>query len=135
MHTRVWGGMSRRDWIGAFAQRAGIGDRREAERSARNVALELGGCLTWSETHNLADEVAEPLASALREGSFGTALARFSARAFVQRVAERDGVGPDEARRRAAALLSLLREDLPRSSAVNIDEQLSAWGNGLAAIP
>ena len=127
--------MSRRDWIGAFAERAGIGDRREADRSARNVARELGGCLPWRETQNLADEVSEPLASALREGSFGTALARFSARAFVERVAERDGVGLDQARRRAAALLSLLREELPRSSVVSLDEQLAAWRNGLPAIP
>jgi uncharacterized protein (DUF2267 family) len=128
-------GMSWRDWIGAFAERAGIDDRREAERSARNVAMELGGCLTWRDAQNLADELPEPLASALREGAFGTALARFSARAFVQRVAERDGVGPDQARRRAAALLTLLREELRRSSVVNLDEQLAAWGDGLTTIP
>lgn len=109
--------MARRDWVGAFAGQAGIGDRREAERSARGIAYELGGCLTWVETQDLADELPEPLASDLRAGSFGTALARFSARAFVERVAERDGVGPDEARRRVSAFMLLLREELPRRSA------------------
>jgi uncharacterized protein (DUF2267 family) len=127
--------MSRRDWVAAFAKRAGIQDRRQAERSARTVARELGGCLTWAEAQNLADELGGPLGSALREGSFGTALARFSARAFVQRVAEDDGVRPDEARRRTAALLSLLREELPRSYVVYLDEQLAAWRDTLAAIP
>jgi|SRR5215472_14650110 len=127
--------MSRSDWIRAFSERAGIDDRREAERSARNVARELGGCLTWREAQNLADQLPEPLASAVREGSFGTAMARFSARAFVARIAERDGVGPDEARRRATALLALLREELSRSSVVNLDEQQAAWRDGLAAIP
>jgi uncharacterized protein (DUF2267 family) len=127
--------MNRREWIDAFAQRAGIRDRRVAERSARNVANVLGGCLTWVEAQNLADDVPEPVAGALREGAFGTALARFSARAFVDRVAEGDGVGRDEARRRAAALLSLLRQEVPRIFVIDLDEELAAWGDGLAAIP
>jgi uncharacterized protein (DUF2267 family) len=120
--------MSRYDWIGAFAARAGIGDRREAERSAGNVAYVLGGCLTWVEAQNLADELPGPIAGPLRDGAFGTALARFSARAFVDRVAERDGVGPDEARRRAAALLSLLRQEVPRIFVIDLDDELAAWG-------
>lgn len=125
--------MSRRDWIGAFADRAGIPDRREAERSASSIAFELGGCLTWREAQSVADELPEPLAGALREGSFGTALARFSARAFVERVAERDRVEVGEARRRAASLLSLLREELPRGQVARLDEELARWRTELVS--
>jgi uncharacterized protein (DUF2267 family) len=115
------------DWVAAHAERAGIDDRRAAERSLRSVAHELAGCLTWGEAQNIADELPEPLASDVRLGSFGTAMARFSARAFVSRIAERDGVDLDEARRRAAAFLSLLREELPQADVELMQEELARW--------
>lgn len=121
--------MSRRfgDWAAAYAGRAGIGDRRVAEGSLRGAVSELGGCLTWAEAQRVAGELPEPLASDLRLGSFGTAMARFSARAFAGRVAERDGVGLDEGRRRAAAFLSLLREELPRADVAQLRDGLARW--------
>jgi uncharacterized protein (DUF2267 family) len=125
--------MNQRDWIGAYAGRAGIRDREDAERSARHIAHELGGCLTWGEAQHLADELPRPLAGALREGSYGTAMARFSARAFVERIAELDGVGLREARRRGSGFLALLREDLPRSDVEHLEEELAAWRRELAS--
>lgn len=120
--------MREHDWIGAFAQRANIRRRDVAERSAQNIAHELGGSLTWGESRRLASELPEPIAGALRLGSFGTAMARFSAPAFVDRIAERDGVGVEEARRRASAFLSLLHERLLRSEV----QHLAAWRTELA---
>jgi uncharacterized protein (DUF2267 family) len=119
--------MNFRDWMAAFAGRAGIDGRPDAERSARSIVYQLGGCLSWGLAQNVADELPEPLAGALRDGSFGTAMARFSAQAFVERLAERDRVGLEVARRRASAFLSLLREELPRSDVVLMDEELASW--------
>jgi hypothetical protein len=93
----------------------------------------LGGSLTWRAAQNVADELPEPVANAIREGSFGTALARFSARAFVERIAERDSVSVEEARRRASALLALLREELPGSDVAQMDEELASWRPDLAS--
>jgi uncharacterized protein (DUF2267 family) len=119
--------MMARDWIAAFAERAGIGSREAAERSAAHIAYVLGGCLTWGEAHNLADRMPEPLASALREGSQGTTMARFSARAFVARVAERDGISLEEARRQVVAFLEILREELPSRELEPLEEELASW--------
>src|SRR5262245_65926390 len=102
--------MSRDDLIREFQRRAGIESRDEAERSAAHVAEQLGGCLTWGEAQNLAAWLPEPLAMALRKGSFNTAMARFSPRAFSSRVAELDGIGVEEARRRILAFLGILTE-------------------------
>jgi uncharacterized protein (DUF2267 family) len=119
--------MRGRDWIRAFAERAGIGRPEEAELSAVHITYELAGCLTWGEAQNLADRLPEPLASAMRAGSYSTAMARFSARAFVSRVAERDRVSEEEARRRVAAFLSLLREQLPSRLLEHLEEELASW--------
>ena len=119
--------MRGRDWVRAFAERAGIDRRDEAERSAVHIALELGGCLTWGEAHNLAEQVPEPLASALRAGSYGTAMARFSAMAFISRIAERDGVSLEQARRRVTAFLTILREEVPSSRQERLEEELASW--------
>ena len=119
--------MTRRDWIRAFAERAGIDGRDEAERSALHIAFELGGCLTWGEAQSLAEPVPEPLASALRAGSYGTAMARFSAMAFISRIAERDGVSLEQARRRVTAFLAILREELPSSRLERLEEELASW--------
>lgn len=124
--------MRRRDWFQAFAGKAGIGRRQEAERSALHIAYELGGCVTWGEAQSMAEEMPEPLAGALRVGSYGTAMARFSARAFVSRIAERDGVSLVEARRRVAAFLAVLREALPSSQLQRLEDELASWGADLS---
>ncbi len=119
--------MTRRDWIRALAERTGIDRRDEAERSALHIAFELGGCLTWGEAQSLAEQVPQPLAGALRAGSYGTAMARFSATAFISRIAERDGVSLEEARRRVTAFLAILREELPSSRLEHLGEELASW--------
>jgi uncharacterized protein (DUF2267 family) len=120
--------MRRDDWIREFQRRAGIESRDEAERSAAYVAEELGGCLTWGEAQNLAAWLPEPLATALRKGSFNTAMARFSPRAFSSRVAELDGIGVEEARRRILAFLGILTESLSASRLVHLRQELASWG-------
>ncbi len=122
-----------RDWMRAFAERARIRDREEVERSARTIAYELGGCLTWGEAQRLAGQLPDPLADAIREGSFGTAMARFSAWAFVRRVAERDRISLEEARRRVFAFLALVREELPRSDVERLEDELASWRTELAS--
>jgi uncharacterized protein (DUF2267 family) len=115
------------DWIRVFAEGAGIGRLEEAERSAVQIAHALAGCLTWGEAQTLAERLPEPLASALRAGSYTTAMARFSARAFVNRVAELDGVSPEEARRRVSAFLGILRLQLPSRQLEHLEEELASW--------
>lgn len=124
--------MKWRYWLAAYADRSGIQDRREAERSALHIADALGGCLTWGEAQNIADELPDPLAGALREGAFGTAMARFSVRTFVARIAEREGIGGAAAQRRASAFLTLLREQLPGADVARLEQELARWRAELA---
>lgn len=115
------------DWLREYQRRSGIQNRDEAERSAANLAEELGGCLTWGEAQNLAEGLPRPIAIRLREGSFNTAMARFSPRSFVSRVAELDGVSFEEGRRRVVAFLSVLAEHLPVTRLEHLREELVAW--------
>ena len=79
------------------------------------------------EAQNLAEGLPEPIATRLREGSFNTAMARFSLRSFVSRVAELDGVGFEEGRRRVVAFHSILAEHLPVTRLERLREELVAW--------
>jgi uncharacterized protein (DUF2267 family) len=126
--------MRRLDWIRAFGERSGIDRRDEAEHSALHIALELGGCLTWGEAQSLAEQVPEPLASALRAGSYGTAMARFSAMAFISRIAERDAVSLEQARRRVSAFLAILREELPSNRLEHLKKELASWKAELSVL-
>jgi uncharacterized protein (DUF2267 family) len=119
--------MSGRDWVRAYGDRAGIGDREAAGRSAANIARALGGCLTWREAQTLAGELPEPLAGAMSAGAFSSAMARFSVRAFVRRVAEADEVDPEVAAPRAGAFLALLRERLPARDIDRLQRELANW--------
>lgn len=115
------------DWLRQYQRRSGIQNRLEAEWSAANVAEKLGGCLTWGEAQNIAESLPEPIATSLREGSFNTAMARFSPRSFVSRVAELDGVSFEEGRRRVVAFLSILAEHLPVTRLEHLREELASW--------
>jgi uncharacterized protein (DUF2267 family) len=125
--------MSRRDWVRAYGERAGIRDREAAERSAANIARALGGCLTWREAQTLAGVLPEPLAGAMSAGAFSSAMARFSASAFVSRVAEADEVDPEVALPRAGAFLALLRAWLPDRDVDRLERELASWLPEVAA--
>lgn len=116
------------DLVAAFQARSGTASRQEAERSLVHLADELGGCLTWREAHNLADMLSEPVAGHLRRGAYESAMARFSPRSFVARLAEREGVGVEEARRRAVIFFALLRDRLPSGRWQPIAEELDRYG-------
>lgn len=115
------------DWLREYQRRSGIQNRDEAELSAAHVAEELGGCLTWGEAQNLAEELPEPISTILRNGSFNTAMARFSPRSFVSRVAELDGVSFEEGRRRVIAFLNILAEHLPTTRLEHLRQELASW--------
>ncbi len=120
------------DLVAVFQARSGAASRQEAERSLIHLADELGGCLTWREAHNLADMLPEPVAGHLRRAAYETAMARFSPRSFVSRLAEREGVGVEEARRRAAVFFGILHERLPSGRWERIAEELDRYGALLA---
>ena len=115
------------DWRRDYQRRSGIQNRDEAELSAAHVAEELGGCLTWGEAQNLAEGLPKPIATMLRNGSFNTAMARFSPRSFESRVAELDGVSFAEGRRRVIAFLNVLAEHLPTTRLEHLRQELTSW--------
>ncbi len=122
------------DLVADFQARAGAASRREAERSLIHLADELGGCLTWREAHNLADTMPEPVAGELRRAAYETAMARFSPRSFVTRLAEREGVGVEEAWHRATVFFGILHERLPSGRWQAIAEELDRYGGLIAGV-
>jgi uncharacterized protein (DUF2267 family) len=121
-----------RDLVSALQARTGIASREEAERSLLYLADELGGCLTWAEAHNLADLLPEPVAGRLRRATYESAMARFSASAFLAGLAERDGVDVEEAARRAETFFAILRETLPQRRWARMSEELQGFGELIA---
>jgi uncharacterized protein (DUF2267 family) len=95
-----------------YGNAAGISDRQTRERSATGILVELAGCLTWGAAQRLADRLPGPLADDVRSVSTGTTMARYQPEAFVSAIAARDGVDPEEARRRIRAMIQVLQRSL-----------------------
>jgi len=96
----------------AVRRRAGL-DGRAADRALRAVLREVAGGPTIGEAFDLAELLPGPLARECRLGALAGGPVRFSPRALVQAVAERERVTPEEATRHVTAVLTALREQLP----------------------
>ena len=99
------------EFIEAVANRAGL-DEEGAKRATEAVLETLGERLANGEVEDLAHELAPELKNALERGNAptrGKAVA-LSVEEFVNRVADREGVQPPEAREHIAAVFASLRE-------------------------
>src|SRR4051794_9478589 len=100
-------GVTLDDFLGKVASRAGL-DRDGARRATFAVLETLGERITGGEVHDLERELPAELREPLERGdamSHGAARP-MSLRDFVTRVAEREGVTPDEARAHARAVFA-----------------------------
>jgi uncharacterized protein (DUF2267 family) len=119
------------EFVNAVANRAGL-DEGAARRATEAVLETLGERLAGGEVEDLARELAPELREPLERGNGSTKgkAVAMSLDDFVERVAEREGARPSEAREHAAAAFATLREaisekefedtvaELPKSYAV-----------------
>jgi uncharacterized protein (DUF2267 family) len=99
----------------------------EADRAARAVLGELGGCLSRGAAENLADRLPRPLRQLVKDRSFDTSMVRFAPRVFLQRMA--GVVGTSRAAPHTRAVLRALDLILPPILREQLHAQLiSLWG-------
>jgi uncharacterized protein (DUF2267 family) len=95
------------EFIKHVSERAEVS--REEARSAALTALEvLGERIEVGEAADLASQMPDELAEPLRRSS-GTG-EPFTASAFVERVADREGIAPNDADKRVRAVFATLQE-------------------------
>jgi uncharacterized protein (DUF2267 family) len=117
--------LSAEEFVQRVARRAGL-DPGAAQRATEAVLELLAQRIGGGEVEDLAAALSEGLRAPLQRGrarSGGNAL-RLSLDEFVGRVAEREGVGFEEAMRHARAVFETLREALPRKELSDILAQL-----------
>jgi uncharacterized protein (DUF2267 family) len=120
------------EFIDAVANRAGL-DPEAARRATEAVLETLGERLAGGEVEDLARELAPELRPPLERGS-GSAKGKAVAMSldeFVNRVAERQGVRPSEARAYAAAVFATLREAI---SEKEFEDMAAELPNSYAAL-
>jgi uncharacterized protein (DUF2267 family) len=99
----------------------------EADRAARATLGELGGCLSWGATENLAGHLPEPLRQLVRDRAFDSSMSRFAPRVFLRQVAAE--VGASRAADDARAVLRALDLVLPKFLTEQLHAELaSIWG-------
>jgi uncharacterized protein (DUF2267 family) len=98
-------------FVERVANRAGL-DRERAERATDGVLETLGERIAGGEVEDLAAQLSEPLRLPLQRGDARTngKAKRMSLDEFVERVAELEGVGLDQAGEHARAVFGTLRE-------------------------
>jgi uncharacterized protein (DUF2267 family) len=101
-------------FVERVARRAAL-DPPEARRAAEAVAETLGERLAGGEVEDLAENLPEDLHPALERGNARTngKAQKMSLDEFVWRIAEREGVGWEQALEHARAVFAVLRETLP----------------------
>jgi uncharacterized protein (DUF2267 family) len=99
----------------------------EAERAARTVLGEVGGCLSMGAAENLAGHLPEPLRQLVRDRRFDSSMSRFAPRVFLRQVGA--DVGPAEAAQGARAVLRTLDLLMPAFLSEGLHAELaSLWG-------
>jgi uncharacterized protein (DUF2267 family) len=100
----------------------------EAEIAAKAALGELGGCLSWPQTQNLAEWLPSPLRQLVILRSFESSMSRFAPRAFLERMGENDGIGERRATRDTRAVLLALDRTLPTFLREHLHSELaSLW--------
>ncbi|HEV7906629.1 MAG TPA: DUF2267 domain-containing protein [Pseudonocardiaceae bacterium] len=113
------------EFVRRVAQRAGLDD--EHTRKAVDAVLEtLGERISGGEVDDLVGQLPEELHAPLRRGTDRThgAAQKMSLDDFVRRVAEREGVPPDQAREHARAVFATLREAVTDKEFSDVTSQL-----------
>lgn len=100
---------------------AELDDNQQAEKAIRATLETLRERLAGNEPSNLADQLPEGLADAVRgEGGRES----FSLQEFYSRVAEKEGVDPTEAVRHARAVAAVLKAGVTTGEIDDIRNQL-----------
>src|SRR5258707_8118269 len=97
-------GASRPDLISIIVREAGL-THEEAERALHATLKTLGERLPRGEARELAEELPDPFRPDLFDGDMAQ---RFGLDEFLRRVAAREGVSQEEARRHARAVFAAL---------------------------
>jgi uncharacterized protein (DUF2267 family) len=113
------------EFVRRVADRAGIGEDG-ARRAVEAVLETLGERISGGEVEDLVACLPEEFHEPLRRGNelSNGAARRMSLDAFVRRIAEREGVTPDEAREQARAVFATLREAVPEHEFDDVVAQL-----------
>jgi uncharacterized protein (DUF2267 family) len=101
-------------------------DLEGAQRAANAVLETLAERIAGGEVDDLIVHLPPPLHEPLKVGRAHTGgqARRMTLDEFVERVAAREGVGPDEAREHARAVLTTLREAIPDQEFLDVRVQL-----------
>jgi uncharacterized protein (DUF2267 family) len=128
--------MANDDLVLRLVVRAGL-DRTQARRAVDAVRETLGERISEGEVEDLAAELPAKLRPALQRGlGHSRAATAMSVEEFVARVAEREGVAPEEAERHARAVFATLREFVSGEEFSDMAAQLSRdYAPLLAAAP
>jgi uncharacterized protein (DUF2267 family) len=113
------------EFLGRVAERAGLDTDRA--RRATDAALEtLAERITGGEVADIVAQLPDELRAPLERGNERTrgAAERMTLDEFVRRVAEREGVAPDEARGHTRAVFATLREALTPKEFSDMSAQL-----------
>ena len=118
------------------ADRAGT-DADAARRAIDAVLETLGERLSGGEVDDLVRQLPDEFADALQRGDAlsNGAARRMSLEEFVRRIADREGVTPDEAHAQARAVFATLREALPEREFDDVLAQLPRDYAALTARP
>jgi uncharacterized protein (DUF2267 family) len=117
------------------AELAGL-DREQARRATEAVLETLAARISAGEVEDLMNEVPGNLRPALERGLRESREARrMGIEEFLHRVAEREGVGREEAPEHTRAVFAALRESIPRKELSDIAAQLPADYAPLVAAP
>lgn len=116
--------MQTAEMLSAVRDTAGLADQEQARDAVRATLTVLGQRLSGGETHDLASQLPDELASALPEQGAGE---RFGVEDFYRRVAEVETLGASEqdGRRHARAVMAALKAGLTGGEFDQIATQLS----------
>ena len=113
--------MKRDEFVKRVQEMGELGSREEAERAVKATFETLKERLAGNEPDNLASQLPEDLADPLR-GEGGRQ--DFSVGEFYERVAQREGVGADQATRHARAVALVLQEAVTTGEVDHVRDQL-----------
>jgi uncharacterized protein (DUF2267 family) len=130
--------LGRRRAVVAVVWKAGLAfELMELPTATIGLPPALGERLSGGEVDDLVRELPDEFAAALQRGDelSNGAARRMSLEEFVRRIAEREGVTPDEAHAQARAVFAMLREALPEREFDDVLAQLPRDYAALTARP
>lgn len=109
------------EFVAKVRKLAELDDNQQADKAARATLETLRERLAGNEPDNLADQLPQELADAVR-GEGGRE--NFTLEEFYSRVAEKEGVAPTEAVHHARAVAAVLKANVTTGEIDDIREQL-----------